>query len=121
MGAKKPAIRFVVEIGGALRKLITVREVRNGRLIVMTETGEACTSIDGVHAKLLRTKHTIHPSERSATNANLIHHTTTFEDGQKGEEHLLTHAIRDHRYQPIFFRQIGLTNEMAEKDPRDRV
>lgn len=119
--AKKPVVRFAVETGGVLRKLISIREVSNGRLIVNTDTGQNCTNFNGAHARLLSTKHTIHPSERSATNANQIHHTTIFEDGRKGEDHLLTHAIRDHRYQPLYFRRIGATLGTLKENDRDCV
>ena len=116
MPDRVPLTRFVVDIQGQLKRLVSIREAANGRLIIKT-------TIEGTHAlrngawdTIENLKHTVHPSGRSETNANLIHGTTVFSSGGTAETHLLTHAVRDDRLQPIYARRVL---DLSDGEPPD--
>ena len=115
--------RFVVQTNSQLRRLVSIHEETTGRLI-------AKTTIEGTHAvnngntsEIENLKHTIHLSGCSQTGANLIHGTTVFLSGEKSETHLLTHAIRDDRLQPIYARRVMdlLPDDEPKLGAQDRI
>lgn len=118
MSNRKPPTRFVVEIDGHFKRLFTVREVKQGTIILTTHSGSV-EPRDRSWIEVLNSKHTIHPSGSSASNANMVHLTTNYADGTKRELHLLTHAARDGCFQPIYSRTVidpRLTPDLVHHD-----
>jgi hypothetical protein len=110
--AHKPLARFVVECGGELKRLFSVREVSKGSLIITTDAPSSVATNEGQVARILSYKHTVHTSERSETGANLVHMTQEFENGSTKHAHLLTHAVRDGTFAPIY--------QKLAPDPRNK-
>ena len=110
--AKKTLTRFVVEIGGELKRLFTVREAKKGLLIITTDADGAISTNRGQASEILTFKHTIHTSDRSETKANLVHMTQEYANGSTKETFALTHAVRDGTFLPIYQR--------LAPDPRQR-
>ena len=106
MAARKPQTRFVVKVDDKYKRLFSVREVSKGRLIVTTHGNDTSTIHNRKLRKIRTLKHSIHPTEKSPTNATMVHMTTEFLDGTKSELALLTHAPRDRKYQPIYMRTV---------------
>jgi hypothetical protein len=104
--ASKHLTRFVVEIGGEFKRLFSVREVKRGLLIIKTDAPNSISANEGQISQLLSVKHTVHTSDRSETGANLVHMTQEFENGSTKETYLLTHAVRDGTYAPIYQRLV---------------
>jgi hypothetical protein len=108
--ANKPETRFVVQIGDDLKRLFSVRQGTNGGLLINSHERGANARVRGRVATIREVKYTVHLSENSLTRATTVHSTTVFWSGEEVHLHLLTHAIRDHRYQPIYV--------AAPRDPR---
>ena len=89
--------RFVIEAGSERMRLLSVRENADGRLIITTH----CAGMFRFDAKIKDQKHSIHRSRESLSRAITIHRTTTFSNAPKPDLYLMTHAIRDRRFQPI--------------------
>lgn len=122
MGSRKPLTRFVVEVGGELKRLFSVREVKAGAIILTTHSG-SWEPRDGRLVEILSTKHSIHPSGKSVTGANMVHMTTEYADRTKREHYLLTHAVRDGCFQPIYSRIVvdPRITRTLEPHPKDRI
>ncbi len=118
----KPLTRFVVDIGGELKRLLSVRQVKQGGIILRTY----CGSFEPRNGRLLEVKtakHSIHPTDRSATGATLVHMTTEYADKSTKEYYLLTHAVRDGCFQPIYSRTVidpRLTDTL-QPHPKDKM
>lgn len=101
---RKAYTRFVVEAGGALRRVFTVHQRKDGGLTITPETYEMYTYLPSGRTAIKEMKHSIHPSPKSLTGANNVHLTTLLADGSKTEFSILTHAARDGNFQPIYAR-----------------
>jgi hypothetical protein len=121
--ARKPQTRFVVEIDGQLRRVFSVREVRDGRLIVTTGGEGTKLSLNGTLVEVLTMKHTIHVSEKSETNAVTVHLTQEFVDGRRNDLFNLTHAVKNGNFQPIYSRLVGdpTRARILDRQPCDQI
>lgn len=120
MGNQKLQTRFVVEVGGLQRKLLSVSEDTTGRLIVRTHAEGTLTYHGDRIVSILRSKHSIHATGQSETQACDIHQTTEFASGTISDQHLLTHAVRDHKLQPIYARQVLDLTDKAVLEPSEK-
>lgn len=108
----KRLTRFVVEIDGELKRLFSVREAKRGLLTINTDAHETISTNQGQTSEIRALKHSVHTSERSETGANMVHMTQDYANGTTKEMHLLTHAVRDGTFAPIYQRLVA--------DPRNR-
>lgn len=105
MAARKPQTRYVVEIDGQLRRLLSTRERASGDIFVTTHIGGLLRIQKGGGTKSIKeSRHSIHVSPRSDTST--VHGVTELEDGTRIERHLSTTAVRDGRVQPIYARSV---------------
>jgi len=125
MGNRKPQTRIVAHIDGDLRKLLSIRELSDDRLIISIPANvRIFDGFDPSEKRLaVQQKYTVHLSRNSADSGSLIHHTQTLDDGSAVEVHCYTHAFRDFKFQPIFGTTLARLDERwnLESAERDRV
>lgn len=103
MAKRRPQVRFVVKVGGELRRLFSVREGSDGQLLIRTHNG-GTDLIPGltVSFPLKESRFTVHLSQKSPTGAKTIHKTDIFEGGERRDNYILTHAIEKDRFEAIY-------------------
>ena len=125
MGNKKPQTRVVAEINGDLRKLLSVRELSDDRLIITVPSNVRVFEMNNPSEKrvAIQQKFTVHHSRDSSDGGSLIHQTQTLDDGKTVEVHCYTHAFRNSAFQPVFGTIMAQTDEAwnLKPAPRDRI
>ena len=116
----RPFTRFVIEAAGELKRVISVREVTDGRLIINTRVRIMKTVHDGGVKHLVSSKITVHPSSRSSVGENNIHTTEEFDDGSTRQRSLQTSAIRDGRFQMISTRTMPDPRLFPSLEPHNK-
>jgi hypothetical protein len=104
MAKRKAQVRFVAEIGGELKRLFSVRESPKGDLLITNHTAGLKEEFEGELATIVENRYAVHPSPNSKSGAITVHKKIVFDNGCVEHNHLLTHAMRDGRFQPIYVR-----------------
>ncbi len=95
MAKQKPSSRFVVQIDGALRRILSIREGSTGDLIVTIHANDMMNQ----GKRIKDSRYSVHASDRGDTST--IHSVTVHDDGSREDRYLSTTALRDGRFQPI--------------------
>lgn len=104
--SQKPALRVVIEHGGELKRLFSVRERTNGDLNVTIHVNEFLAfQEDGSTKTMKECRYSIHVTPKDPSG-NTIKGTTEYSDGTKQLRHLFTTAIAQGHVQPIFARSV---------------
>src|SRR4051812_10213956 len=109
---------FVVENGGTLKRLLSIREQANDSLLIATHL-EGLYDISGAplivrENRIAEYRHKLHVSNKSSYNT--VHLIVKRADGSYIDRHLLTSAIRDGRFQPIYVRSVVHPSVLPEHD-----
>ena len=98
----------MVEIDGKFRKILSISKRSDGGLLIATHLEKLydASSAPLVAKENLITeyRHSVHLSDTSALNT--VHGVLTRGDGSQLHKHMLTSAIRDGRFQPIYTRSL---------------
>src|SRR5215203_3847976 len=101
MAKQKPQTRFVIEIDGKLKRLLSIREASTGDLLITTHLA-GLHNFERGNRRIKESRHSLHVSP--ASEGNTVHGIVVHEDGSRLDRHLVTNAVRDGRFQPIYVR-----------------
>lgn len=122
MGSK-PCTRIVGRVNGSPRTLLSIREGRDRKLIVLPSLGSHIF-LDGVAREEIKTHHyTVHNSKMSNDGGNLIHQTIDTVSGKRLETHIYTTCVGSNFIQPLYshtFMDIKSENLAQDMRPKDK-
>jgi hypothetical protein len=124
MAKRKPQVRFAVRQGGDLKRLFSVREGSRGALLITTHAAAADFIVDlRMTVPMTECRYRVHLSEHSETGAVTVHKTQIYLTGHKRDNFILTHAIKNKLFQPIFSDTVCdmRTGQSLEQRPKDRI
>jgi hypothetical protein len=101
---KKSAYRFVVEINGELRRILSIREGSNGDLLLTTHTN-GTGHWDGKSVREIKeSRECLHVSPSSPHST--VHGITVLRDGTTLHRHIVTDAVRNGFFQTLYTRTV---------------